>query len=72
MAMQFMLEQRLRNQDLYPLLSCADIVSLLKHFLPKRAADHNEVFRQMEIRHKKRQAAIDSAYKIQGVRPAGA
>jgi hypothetical protein len=30
------------------------------------------VFRQMEIRHKKRQAAIDSAYKIQGERPAGA
>jgi SRSO17 transposase len=72
MSMQFMLEQRLRNQDLYPLLSCADIVSLLKHFLPKRAADRNEVFRQMEVRHKKRQAAIDSAYKIQGVRPDGA
>jgi len=72
MAMQFMLEQRLQNQELYPLLSSADIVSLLKYFLPKRVADQEEVFRQMAIRHKKRQAAIDSAWKIQSRRLARA
>ena len=68
MAMQLMLEQKLKHQDLYPLLSCADIVSLLKYALPKRAVTQEEILRQMEIRHKKRKSAIDSARKIQAER----
>jgi SRSO17 transposase len=35
MAMQFMLEQRLKNRQEYPLLSCTDIVELLRYFCPK-------------------------------------
>jgi SRSO17 transposase len=71
MAMQFMLEEKLKHQDLYPLLSCADIVSLLKYALPKRAVTQEEILRQMEIRHKKRKSAIESARKIQAKRLAG-
>jgi hypothetical protein len=70
-AMQFMLEQKLKHQDLYPLLSCADIVSLLKYALPKRAVAENEILRQMTMRHKKRKSAIESARKIQAERLAG-
>jgi SRSO17 transposase len=65
MAMEFMLEERLKNQAIYPLLTCADIVSLLRYFLPKRAVTEEEILRQMTIRHKKRQSAIDSARKLQ-------
>ena len=36
MAMLFMLERRLSKPDEYPLLSCSDIQTLLKHFLPRR------------------------------------
>jgi SRSO17 transposase len=36
MAMLFMLEERIEHQDAYPLLSCADIETLLAHFLPRR------------------------------------
>jgi SRSO17 transposase len=68
MAMQFMLEQKLKHQDLYPLLSCADIVSLLKYALPKRAVTQDEILLQMEIRHKKRKSAMESARKIQAER----
>jgi hypothetical protein len=48
-----------------PLLSCSDIRILLEHFLPRRDVTTEEVMQQMEVRHRKRQAAIDSAYKNQ-------
>jgi hypothetical protein len=37
----------------------------LNHFLPRRDTTLKEVLRQMEARHRKRQAAIDSAYRQQ-------
>jgi len=65
MAMLFMLERRLSNKDEYPLLSCSDIQTLLKHFLPRRDVTVEEVLRQMEVRHRKRQSSIDSARRKQ-------
>lgn len=62
MAMLFMLEQREQHQDEYPLLSCHDIEHLLKTFLPRRDIDPDEVLRQVQQRHRRRQAAIDSAF----------
>ncbi len=61
MAMQFMLETRINNADEYALLSCYDIQILLATTLPDRRDSHEEVVRQMEVRHRKRQASIDSA-----------
>ena len=65
MAMLFMLKQRIAHQDEFPLLSCADIETLLAHFLPRRDVGVDEVIRQMEARHRKRQASIDFAYAKQ-------
>jgi len=65
MAMLFMLEQRLLCKEFDPLTSCTDIVEMLSFFLPKRAITADEVFRQMEVRHKKRQASIEAAYRKQ-------
>ena len=62
-AMLFMLKQRILHKEQFPLLSCNDIRVLLDHFLPRRDVTSKEVFRQMEIRHRKRQAAIDSKYR---------
>jgi len=62
MTMLFMLETRIEQKDDYPLLSCPDIAKLLSTFLPRRDASIDEIFRQMEARHKQRQASIDSAY----------
>ena len=65
MAMLFMVEQRLLYKDQYPLLSCFDIVSILSFILPHRAISEKEVFRQLEVRHHRRRAAIESAYRKQ-------
>ena len=65
MAMLFMLEERVLQKDNLPLLSCSDIESLLRAFLPRRDVKQDEVLRQMEKRHRKRQAAIDSQYRKQ-------
>lgn len=60
MAMLFMLTERMRHSDTYPLLSCADIEELLARFLPSRNMTKNEIIRQLEHRHRKRRAAINS------------
>jgi SRSO17 transposase len=64
-AMLFMAEERTARCDTEPLLSCADVVALLKHFLPQAAVSRDDVIDQMRVRHRQRQAAIDSAYLIQ-------
>ena len=64
-VMLFFLEERVLNKDGYPLLTCGDIIALLCHYLPRRDISEVEVFRQMQIRHEKRQAAIDWAYRKQ-------
>ena len=53
------------SQQTRPLLSGRDIRALLNQFLPRRDTTLEEVRRQMEIRLRKRQAAIDSAYRKQ-------
>ena len=65
MAMLFTLEERLLHQQTHPLLSGTDIRALLNHFLPRRDTTLEEVLRQMEVRHRKRQTAIDSAHRRQ-------
>ena len=65
MAMLFMLEEKVLNQADTPLLSCADVEVLLASFLPRRDIDPEEVLRQLQVRHRKRQASIDQAYARQ-------
>jgi SRSO17 transposase len=62
MAMLFMVEQRMLFKDAYPLLSCFDIVCILNFLLPHRAVTLQEVIRQLELRHQRRRASIQSAY----------
>jgi SRSO17 transposase len=65
LAMLFMLETRAEHKNTHPLLSCSDIQTLLSHFLPRRDVTKQEVLDQMELRHKQRAAAIDSAHRKQ-------
>jgi len=65
LAMLFMLEQRLQHQPDVPLLSCPDIATLLKSVLPRKDITEDEVLRQLEVRHRKRRASIDAAYRKQ-------
>lgn len=65
MSMLFMLETRLDQKEQHSLLSCPDIATLLAHFLPRKDVAPEEVLRQMEVRHRQRQASIQSAYARQ-------
>lgn len=65
MAMLFMLKTRLSNKNDYPLLSCHDVKLMLAYFLPRRDTSFEEIQRQMEVRHIKRQSSIDSATRKQ-------
>jgi hypothetical protein len=61
MAMLFMLQARLKHIDTHPLLRCYDIQVLLATTLPDRRNSQEEVLRQLQARHDKRQALIDAA-----------
>ncbi|MCP3957990.1 MAG: hypothetical protein GY719_09070 [bacterium] len=63
MAMLFLLRQRLTQSHDLPLLSARDVKILLIQVLPRRDVDPEEVIRQMQARHRQRQASIDSAYR---------
>jgi SRSO17 transposase len=65
LAMLFMLEQRYVHKKEIPLLSCCDIATVLKSTLPRKDIGEEEILRQLEVRHKKRQASTDSAYQKQ-------
>jgi SRSO17 transposase len=65
LAMLFILEERLRHKETTPLLSAADVATLLDHFLPRRDITEEEVLRQLEVRHRQRQASIEFAYRKQ-------
>ncbi len=67
-AMLFMAEERNAQHDTEPLLRCADIAALLKHFLPQAAVSRDDVIEQMRLRHRQRQASIASAYSVQARR----
>ena len=65
MAQLFMLEEREGLRESYPLLSCYDIQIILAKTLPSQQGDEDEMIRQMDVRHRKRQAAIESAARAQ-------
>lgn len=63
MALLFMTQERERYREEISLLSCHDIEGLLRVNLPRRDLDPDEILNQMEKRHRRRQAAIQSAFK---------
>lgn len=67
LAQSFLLDERILNREDVPLLSCADVVELLSMALPSKINSIDDVAKAMEQRHRKRQAAIESAFKCQEV-----
>lgn len=66
----FLLETRIAHANTCQLLSCADVRTLLLHFLPRRDITTAEVIRQMLVRHKQRAAATASHRKKRKVKSA--
>lgn len=61
LAMLFMLRQRIEHADTIELLSCQDIVELLNIYLPRADRSKEAVLRNIQRRHMKRRAAMESA-----------
>lgn len=68
MALLFLLRERQLQREALPLLSAGDIKILLARVLPRRDQNTEEIMQQIQERHRQRQAAIDSAYRRQGLR----
>jgi SRSO17 transposase len=65
MALLFLLRERQLQKDVLPLLSAGDVKILLARVLPRNDQNPEDIIRQIEQRHRQRQAAIDSAYRRQ-------
>ncbi len=65
MALLFILKEKHLQSEALPLLSAADVKHLLVRLLPRRDLDIEESIRQVQNRHRQRQAAIDSASRRQ-------
>lgn len=66
LGMLFMLKERINHSGEIILLSCQDIVELLNFYLPRADLTEKAVLQNMERRHRKRMASIESAYRKQG------
>jgi hypothetical protein len=65
LAMLFMFEVNRQHKEDLSLLSCHDVVEVLRVLLPKANVTYEEVLAQLDQRHKRRQASINSAYAKQ-------
>jgi SRSO17 transposase len=72
MALLFLLREKLLHSESFPLLSASDVKLLLARFLPRRDIDPEEAIRQIQLRHRQRQSATDSAYRKQKAPPPAA
>ena len=64
LAMEFVLQQRLKNIELIPLLSYNDIRILLADFIMSRGKNFNLRFDQLIKRHEQRAVDISKHYKF--------
>jgi SRSO17 transposase len=65
LAMLFVLREKLRSSASVPLLSYRDLTELLDYYLPRRNYSEEEVMRQIQKRHRKRQQDLDRRQKSQ-------
>ena len=65
LAMLFLLKEKLRSVESIPLLSYRDLTELLDYYLPRRNYSEEEVLRQMQKRHRKRQEDLERRRKSQ-------
>jgi SRSO17 transposase len=65
LAKLFMFEVRREHKEDLSLLSCHDVVEVLRVLLPRANVTYEEILEQLKERHRRRQASIDSAYEKQ-------
>ena len=64
-ALMFLAKERLANRETATLLSCNDLVDILRHKLPSRIETDADLATMIANRHRRRQKAMDFAYQKQ-------
>ena len=64
-ATMFLAKERLALRDTAKLLSCEDVVQMIKHRLPSKVIDDDDLATQIVARHRRRDVAQQSAYRKQ-------
>ena len=64
-ALMFLAKERLANRDTADLLSCNDLVEIMRHKLPSKIQTDADLVASIEDRHRRRQHAKDFAYRKQ-------
>jgi len=66
-ALMFLAKERLAHRETADLLSCNDLVEIMRHKLPTKIETDADLVASIENRHRRRQLAKDFAYKKQAV-----
>jgi SRSO17 transposase len=66
-ALMFLAKERFACRDTHRLLSCLDIVEMLRHKLPKKVQSDDDLVTTIAERHRRRANAMKSAYNKQGL-----
>lgn len=64
-ALMFLAKERLASRDTADLLSCNDLVEIMRHKLPTKIQTDADLVAAIEDRHRRRQLAKDFAYQKQ-------
>lgn len=62
-ALMFLAKERMANRDTATLLSCNDLVEIMRHKLPSKIQTDDDLVASIEDRHRRRQLAKDFAYR---------
>jgi SRSO17 transposase len=66
-ALMFLAKERFALRDAADLLSCNDLVDILRHKLPSKINTDDDLVDMIEARHKRRRTAMIHAYQTQAI-----
>jgi SRSO17 transposase len=66
-ALMFLDKERLAHRDTTDLLSCNDLVEIMRHKLPSKIETDDDLVAMIKNRHRRRQVAMDHAYRKQAL-----
>lgn len=64
-ATMFLDKERMAHRETAELLSCRDLVEIMRHKLPLKIATDEDLVASIADRHTRRRRAMDSAYRRQ-------
>ncbi|MBY0576965.1 MAG: transposase [Gallionellaceae bacterium] len=66
-ALMFLAKERIAGSDTHRLLSCQDIIEILRHKLPSKIQSDEDLVMSIASRHQRRRQAASSQYQKQGL-----